>query len=83
MVIMTKIEKLIEKFLNRPTSLKYSEIEKVLITIGFEKINAKGSHKKFKNSHLEHDLVIPVHNNDCKDFYKNLAAKTIKKYFNL
>jgi predicted RNA binding protein YcfA (HicA-like mRNA interferase family) len=40
---------------------------------------AKGSHKKFKHSSLVTDLVIPVHNNDCKDFYKTQAAKIVKK----
>lgn len=78
---MSKIEKLVKQFLNRPTSLRFADIEKVLLHFGFIKIEAKGSHKKFKNSHLSHDLVIPVHNNDCKDFYKKLAAQTIKKSF--
>jgi predicted RNA binding protein YcfA (HicA-like mRNA interferase family) len=76
---MSKIEKIVQQFLNRPTTLRYSDIEKVLLHLGFEKINAKGSHHKFKNSLLEHDLVIPVHGNDCKDFYKKLAAKTVKQ----
>lgn len=76
---MTKIDKIIEQFLTRPTSLRYSEIEKALIHFGFEKIEAKGSHKKFKHSLLDHDLIIPVHNNYCKDFYKKQAVSTVKK----
>ena len=76
---MTKIDKSIKQFLDRPTSLRYPEIEKILLHLGFKKIEAKGSHKKFKNSLLDHDLVVPVHNNDCKDFYKKQAATLIKK----
>lgn len=78
---MNNKAKLLRKFLNNPDSLRYWKIEQLLIGLGFEKIEAKGSHKKFKHHYLETDLVIPVHNNDCKGFYKNLTAKIIKKYF--
>jgi len=77
---MTKIEKTVRKFLSRPESLPYFEIEKVLGFFGFDLIPAKGSHKKFKHPSLEHDLVIPVHNNDCKNFYKIQASKIVKEY---
>ncbi|MFC1809969.1 type II toxin-antitoxin system HicA family toxin [Patescibacteria group bacterium] len=76
---MTKLEKTVQQLLNRPASLRYVEIEKVLKYHGFEIIMAKGSHKKFKHPSLANDLVIPVHNNDCKDFYKTLASKIVKK----
>jgi len=75
---MSQIEKLVAKFLNNPTSLKYSQIEKILLNFNFKKIQAKGSHIKYKHNHLNKDLIIPIHNNDCKDFYKNLIAKYIK-----
>ena len=29
---------------------------------------------------MTHDLIIPVHNNECKDFYKEQAKKQIKEY---
>ena len=75
---MTRIEKIIRKFIDRPVSLRFSEIKKVLEYFGFELIMAKGSHKKFKHTALEIDLIIPVHNNDCKNFYKIQAAKFVK-----
>jgi len=77
---MTKTEKAVQQFLNRPESLRYSEIEKVLKSFGFIIIKAKGSHKKFKHHSLATDLIIPVHNNDCKNFYKIQASKIIKEY---
>jgi len=76
---MSTIKKKVEKFLGKPTSCKYLDIETILIHFGFNKINAKGSHVKFKHSQLSSDLVIPVHNNECKDFYKLEAKKKIKK----
>ena len=76
---MAKITKKVEKFFNNSTSIKYSGLEIILIHFGFEKINAKGSHIKFKHSQLEKDLIIPVHNGECKDFYKEKAKNQIKK----
>jgi len=77
---MTKKEKLILKFKNNPIALKFYEIELVLIDLWFERIDAKWSHVKFKNKILKSDIIIPVHNNDCKDFYKKQVLKTLKFY---
>ncbi|QQR83240.1 hypothetical protein IPJ72_05575 [Candidatus Peregrinibacteria bacterium] len=38
---MTKFEKKIQHFFERPTTLSYKEIEKILMSIGLEKIAAK------------------------------------------
>lgn len=75
---MTSIDKLKEKLENNPFSLRYLEIEKILIYFGFEKIYTKGSHIKFKHPKLKNDLIIPIHNKDCKEFYK----KQVKKFIN-
>jgi len=77
---MTKKDKLIQKFLKNPTSLHYQEIEKILLKFGFQKIHAKGSHNKFKHPLLQNDLIIPIHNKDCKSFYKKYSAKIVKQY---
>jgi len=76
---MTNLDKLVNKFQNKPESLKYKDIEKILINFGFEKIQAKGSHIKFKHIKTENDLVIPIHNNECKNFYKKQVLKIIRK----
>lgn len=76
---MTQKEKLIEKFLKNPENLNFPKIEKILIDLNFEKINAKGSHVKFKHHKLNRDIVIPVHNNECKNFYKKELSKHINK----
>lgn len=76
---MTSRDKLIWQFLNRPSSLRLAQIEKVLAELGFVKIQARGSHLKYKHPLVRNDLIIPVHNNDCRDFYKKLAAKIVKE----
>lgn len=77
---MTSLKKEIDKFLKNPGTLRYNKIEKVLLHLGFIKIPAKGSHVKFKHPKMEKDLVIPVHKNDCKLFYKEKAAGLIKDH---
>ena len=77
---MTRIEKLLFRFLANPTSLRYPQIEKLLCQLGFEKINAKGSHVKLRHSSLDRDVIIPVHNNECKIRYKKKIAKLIQKF---
>lgn len=76
---MSKKDKLVEKFLSNPKSVKYGQILIILEYLGFEKIQAKGSHVKFKHYKLNRDLIVPVHNNECKDFYKEQAKSFISK----
>ncbi len=76
---MSRIDNIIKKMKGSPTSCNYVEIEKILLHFGFIKINAKGSHIKFKHRQLRNDLTIPVHKNECKDFYKKEAKKQINK----
>lgn len=75
---MTRLKKILKKFYENPVSLHYSDLEKSLIAHGFIKIFAKGSHVKFKHVDAKSDLVIPIHNNDCKEFYKKWALKFVK-----
>ncbi len=80
--MMVERERVLQKFLNNPVRVRYSKIEGLLLNLGFEKVEAKGSHKKFKHWMLERDLIVPIHNNDCKSFYKKLIAKAIKQILN-
>ncbi len=76
---MTKIKKLQDKFFKNPKTLKYKDIELVLISFGCKKINVKrGSHVKFKHSKLM-DIIIPVHGGECKEFYKKTISSKMKK----
>lgn len=77
---MTQRDKTIKQFLAHPDNFKYTQIETMLINLGFNKIQAKGSHVKFKHTRVPHDLIIPVHSNDCKLYYKKQIIQLIKKY---
>ena len=74
---MTRKIKILTKFLNNPTSVHFTEIAQILNEKGFVQVSVKGSHCKFKHPRLTADLIIPVHNGDCKDFYKKQVVKTI------
>lgn len=75
---MTKLKKILDKFHANPAGLRFAQIEKSLISYGCKKVPAKGSHVKFKHHLAESDLIIPVHKNECKVFYKKSALKFIK-----
>jgi len=76
---MSQILKKINRFLKNSTSVKYSDLRKILSYFEFKEIVAKGSHTKFKHPRLKYDLIIPVHKGECKDFYKEEARKLIIK----
>jgi len=68
---MTSKEKIIEKLLTRPTSLKYKEIETLFSNSKYTISNRKGSHRKIElNKDNSLYIIIPLHNNDCLDTYK-------------
>lgn len=76
---MSQKQKLIDKFLGKPKSIKYRDLIIILEYFGFIKIPAKGSHVKYSHSQIDYDLIIPIHNNECKDFYKEQAKKYIQQ----
>lgn len=75
---MSQIEKKIGKLLKDHQSVHYRDIEKILLYFGFERIQAKGSHVKFKSSYHRLDISIPIHNNDCHKFYKKKVQNIIE-----
>jgi len=78
---MSRVEKLLKRFQKKPESARYTDFESILLYLGCEKVSVKGSHVKFKHRKLRHDIVIPVHKNECKRFYKKQALKQINKLF--
>lgn len=75
---MTKIDKLIEKYKNAPQSLSIVQILKILDSKGLEIIEGKGSHVICKHENNIF-MVVPIHSNDCKDFYKKqILTKLVK-----
>lgn len=75
---MTLIKKLINKFSNNPDSLRYSEIEKILLYLEFEKSQGKGSHVKFSHLDCNKALIFAIHNNDCRKAYKKSTLNILR-----
>lgn len=70
---MTQYEKLVQKFLANPTSLKASEIIKIFEKSGFVFRDAKWSHEVYQK--WKYIFTLALHNNDCKAIYKKSALK--------
>jgi len=75
---MTKLGKLVQKFIKQPGTVSYKGMKKILLAAGFEQVQARGSHVKFKNDALGINIIVPVHGSDCKEFYKKDILKLIK-----
>lgn len=74
---MVTTDKILKKFLETPQNLNYKQIEKILFSFGYIRINAKWSHLKYKHKLIKDDLIFPIHNWDCKVYYKNRAKENI------
>lgn len=66
---MSKIEKLQEKLLTRPKSLRYADLVVLLTHHGYVLDRITGSHHHYKKQG-QPILTIALHGNDCKDIYK-------------
>lgn len=74
---MSQIEKLLKKSVQSLQNARYADIEKILLHLDFEKISTKGSHVKWKHRKMRHDIIIPIHSGECKDFYKKHISTDI------
>jgi len=74
---MTQKNKLVDMFKRNPESISLKKITKILDIVGYEEVRIKRSHVVYKKFGCV-DVVIPVHGNDCKPFYKRQIYKIIK-----
>jgi len=56
---VSKIEKLKTKAKNTPASIRFSDVEKLILGMGFELANVKGSHYVYKKGSKLITLVKP------------------------
>jgi predicted RNA binding protein YcfA (HicA-like mRNA interferase family) len=73
---MTQYEKILKKFLENPYSLNFSDIKKILEKHWYEERQGKWSHTIYTNI-SGNIITIPIHWNDCKNFYKKKIKKTL------
>ena len=73
--IMTGSSKLIQKLKTKPKTFKWIDLEKVLNSLGFEKIEGAGSRVKFINK--ENNVLISLHRPHPKPELKAYQVKQI------
>ncbi|NIA01796.1 MAG: addiction module toxin, HicA family [Nitrospirae bacterium] len=74
---MTRKDRLLKKFLKNPDSLKFNEIEKLLLHFGYRRVRINGSHYRYRHRLSRDLLTFPVHHNNCKRKYKIELVKLI------
>lgn len=67
---MSQKKKLLKKFLERPASVSFPEIQILLLSFGFRQETIRGSHFKYSHSDIRGFIILPVHHGDCKIRYK-------------
>ncbi len=77
---MTKIDKLLRKFLNNPKDFTWNELLKLLNSLGYEKLEGSGSRVKFVNRHKD---IIELHKPHPENIVKPYIIKKIIKKLNL
>lgn len=73
---MSKAEKLLNRFLLKPTDFNYDELRKLLRAFGYEEIKASGSRVSFYNSKTEH--IIKLHKPHPKPVLKRYQLDDIE-----
>ncbi len=77
---MTRKEKLVKKFLSRPTDFTYNDLIRLLRTMGYEEIQGSGSRVVFFNEDLKHNIKIhkPHPDNVLKRYQIDLIIQELK-----
>jgi predicted RNA binding protein YcfA (HicA-like mRNA interferase family) len=72
---MSKKEKLLAKLRQNPKNIRPEELEQLLLWLGFEKREGKGSHIVYKRG--EYRLTVPYKKPFLKPIYIKLALEMI------
>lgn len=70
-------DKLLVKFKLNPATLKFREIEKILLFLDFGKRQGKGCHVIFWHKELIEPITFSLYNNYCKNYQKSALKKLI------
>ena len=74
---MSRRDKLVERALQRPTAMRFSEIRRLVEMHGWEMAKPKGSsHFVFKKAG-QFPITIPVHNERVEDVYIDQICKRL------
>ena len=56
--LMTKAEKLLNRFLSRPKDFKYNELIRLLSSLGYKEQQGSGSRVIFSNERIKHHIKL-------------------------
>lgn len=62
---VSRIEKLTTKFRNNPAGVRFSDLERVVLDLGFRLVNVKGSHYVYKKESKLLTVVKPHGGQKC------------------
>ena len=80
---MTKLDKLIEKISQKPSTFKYSELKKLLVNLGYQELTkgkTSGSRVAFYNESTEHIIRLhkPHPGNELKKYQIDYIFNELK-----
>ncbi len=77
---MTKREKLLNKFISRPTDFTYNELIRLLRGLGYEELQGSGSRVIFCNEEIKHNIKLhkPHLGNVLKRYQIDLIIQELK-----
>lgn len=78
-IIITKKEKLLEKIKNNPKTVKFDEIDKILVDIGFERRQPGGGSSHYTYVLEDKILTVPYKRPYVKVIYIKMAIKLLEE----
>jgi hypothetical protein len=77
---MTRQEKLLNRFVSRPTDFTYNGLIRLLRGFGYEKLQGSGSRAVFRNKEIGHNIKMhkPHPGNVLKRYQIDLIIKELK-----
>ena len=77
---MTKQEKLLSKFISRPTDFTYNELIRLLRGFGYEELQESGSRVVFRNEQIKHNIKLhkPHPGNVLKRYQIELVIQELR-----
>jgi hypothetical protein len=79
-IIMTKAEKLLNRFLSRPKDFTYNELLRLLNSLGYHDQPGSGSRVVFSNERIKHHIKLhkPRPGNILKSYQIDLIIQELK-----
>ncbi len=77
---MTKQEKLLNRFISRPTDFTYNELIRLLRGFGYEELQGSGLRIVFRNKEIKHNIKLhkPHPSNILKRYQIGLIIQELK-----